>query len=92
MTTNGWIQIGLFCLAILVCVKPLGLYMARVFDGEITFLRPVERFIYRVSGVKTFIVSHSGIVYEQDLGPKTLEQFKAMEVYNPDSTWTPVSN
>ena len=52
MTTNGWIQIGLFCLAILVCVKPLGLYMARVFDGEITFLRPVERFIYRLSGVK----------------------------------------
>lgn len=47
---------------------------------------------YRVSGVKTFIVSHSGIVYEKDLGPKTLEQFKAMEVYNPDSTWTPVSN
>ena len=47
---------------------------------------------YRVSGVKTFIVSHSGIVYERDLGPKTLEQFKAMEVYNPDSTWTPVSN
>ena len=47
---------------------------------------------YRVSGVKTFIVSHTGIVYEQDLGPKTLEQFKAMEVYNPDSTWTPVSN
>jgi hypothetical protein len=47
---------------------------------------------YRVSGVKTFMVSHSGIVYEQDFGPKTLEQFKAMEVYNPDSTWTPVSN
>jgi len=47
---------------------------------------------YRVSGVKTFIVSHSGIVYERDLGPKTLEQFKAMEVYNPDSTWSPVSN
>jgi hypothetical protein len=47
---------------------------------------------YRVSGVKTFMVSHSGIVYEQDLGPKTLEQFKAMEVYNPDSTWAPVSS
>jgi hypothetical protein len=47
---------------------------------------------YRVSGVKTFMVSHSGIVYEQDFGPKTLEQFKAMEVYNPDSTWTPVTN
>jgi hypothetical protein len=43
-----------------------------------------------VTGVKTFIVSHDGIVYEQDLGPKTLERFAAMELYNPDSTWTPV--
>lgn len=42
---------------------------------------------YRVTGVKTFIVSHDGIVYEKDLGPKTLEQFKAMELYNPDKTW-----
>jgi hypothetical protein len=45
---------------------------------------------YLVTGVKTFIVSHDGIVYEQDLGPKTLERFAAMELYNPDSTWTPV--
>ncbi len=52
MTANGWIQIALFCLAILVCVRPLGLYMAGVFEGEIRFLAPVERFIYRVSGVK----------------------------------------
>jgi Protein of unknown function (DUF2950) len=47
---------------------------------------------YLVTGVKTFIVSHEGIVYEQDLGPKTLERFRAMELYNPDSTWTPVAN
>ncbi len=46
---------------------------------------------YLVTGVKTFIVSHDGIVYEQDLGPTTLERFRAMERYNPDSTWTPVS-
>jgi hypothetical protein len=46
---------------------------------------------YLVSGVKTFIVSHDGIVYEQDLGPKTLERFREMELYNPDSTWTPVT-
>jgi Protein of unknown function (DUF2950) len=46
---------------------------------------------YLVSGVKTFIVSHEGIVYEQDLGPKTLERFREMELYNPDSTWTPVT-
>ena len=45
---------------------------------------------YLVTGVKTFIVSHDGIVYEKDLGAKTLEQFRAMERYNPDSTWTPV--
>lgn len=45
---------------------------------------------YLVTGVKTFIVSHDGIVYEKDLGDKTLEQFKAMERYNPDSTWTRV--
>jgi potassium-transporting ATPase potassium-binding subunit len=56
MTANGWIQIGLFCLAIIVCVKPLGLYMARLFEGERTFLSPVlgpvERGIYRLCGVK----------------------------------------
>jgi hypothetical protein len=45
---------------------------------------------YRVSGVKTFIVSHDGVVYEKDLGPKTVDQFRAMKRYNPDSTWKPV--
>ena len=47
---------------------------------------------YLVTGVKTFIVSHDGIVYEKDLGPQTLEQFRAMERYNPDSTWTPADS
>ena len=45
---------------------------------------------YGVTGVKTFIVSHDGIVYEKDLGPKTVDEFRAMKRYNPDSTWTPV--
>ena len=45
---------------------------------------------YRVSGVKSFIVSHDGVVYEKDLGPKTVDQFRAMKRYNPDSTWQPV--
>lgn len=45
---------------------------------------------YRVTGVNTFIVSHTGVVYEKDLGPKTLELFNAMELYNPDKTWRPV--
>jgi hypothetical protein len=46
---------------------------------------------YAVSGVKTFIVSHDGVVYEKDLGPETLEQFSAMDRYNPDPTWQPVA-
>jgi hypothetical protein len=40
--------------------------------------------------VKTFIVSHDGVVYEKDLGDKTLDAFKAMERYDPDKTWTKV--
>ncbi len=46
---------------------------------------------YGVTGVKTFIVSHDGVVYEKDFGPKTLDAFKSMERFNPDKTWNPVS-
>ena len=46
--------------------------------------------VYNVTGVRTFIVSHDGVVYEKDLGMKTLEVFNKMERFNPDSTWTPV--
>jgi Protein of unknown function (DUF2950) len=45
---------------------------------------------YLVTGVNTFIVSHDGIVYEKDLGDRTLEEFRKMERYNPDSTWRAV--
>jgi hypothetical protein len=45
---------------------------------------------YRVTGVKTFMVSHDGVVYEKDLGPKTLELAKAIERFDPDKTWVPV--
>lgn len=47
---------------------------------------------YEVTGVMTFIVSHEGVVYEKDLGPTTLDLFRAMELYNPDSSWNPVSD
>jgi hypothetical protein len=46
--------------------------------------------VYNVTGVRTFIVSHDGVVYEKDLGPNTLEEFKKMERFNPDKSWTPV--
>jgi DUF2950 family protein len=42
---------------------------------------------YRVTGVKTFIVSYEGVVYEKDLGPDTLKAFKEMQLYNPDKSW-----
>jgi hypothetical protein len=45
---------------------------------------------YETTGVKTFIVSHDGVVYEKDLGPKTAELFSAMELFDPDKSWTPV--
>jgi hypothetical protein len=42
---------------------------------------------YRVTGVKTFIVSYEGIVYQKDLGPDSLNIVRQMELYNPDRTW-----
>ena len=55
MTANGWFQILLFLGVILLVTKPLGVFMAKVFSGEKTFLdpvlRPVERLIYRLTGV-----------------------------------------
>ena len=47
---------------------------------------------YRVTGVKTFIVSYEGTVYQKDLGPDTLKIFQGMEVYNPDKTWQPTDD
>lgn len=45
---------------------------------------------YSVTGVMTFIVSNDGVVYQKDLGPDTLNEFKKLEIFNPDKTWTPV--
>ena len=45
---------------------------------------------YDVTGVKSFIVSHDGVVYEKDLGPATLNEFIKMERFNPDASWKPI--
>lgn len=42
---------------------------------------------YRSSGVTTFIVNQTGVVYEKDLGPDTTKLATAMTTYSPDSTW-----
>ena len=46
---------------------------------------------YRVSGVKTFMVSYDGIVYEKDLGRNSRDIVSNMERYNPDTTWHAIS-
>jgi potassium-transporting ATPase potassium-binding subunit len=55
MTVNGWFQIILYLLVVLAVTKPLGVFMARVFNRERTFLdpvmRPLERLLYRVTTV-----------------------------------------
>jgi potassium-transporting ATPase potassium-binding subunit len=55
MTSNGWVQILVFLALVLAITKPLGVFMARVFSGERTFLdpvfRPIERLLYRATGV-----------------------------------------
>ena len=45
---------------------------------------------YRNTGVKSFMVSQDGVVWEKDLGPKTLEMFQTIDRFNPDRSWTPV--
>lgn len=47
---------------------------------------------YEKTGVKTFLVSHDGVVWEKDLGPKTAEEFQAMDRFDPDKTWSPVKD
>jgi potassium-transporting ATPase potassium-binding subunit len=55
MTANGWFQIGLFLAVIFLITKPLGVFLVRVFERERTLLdpvlRPIERLIYRITGV-----------------------------------------
>ena len=56
MTMNGWLQFAAFFGVLLLLMRPLGLYIARVLDGQKTLLdpvlKPVERFVYRLSGVQ----------------------------------------
>jgi potassium-transporting ATPase potassium-binding subunit len=55
MSANGWLQFAFYSLILLASVRPVGAYMARVFEGERTWLdpilRPIERLIYKLSGV-----------------------------------------
>src|SRR5262245_23992876 len=56
MTGSGVLQIAIFFALILICTKPLGAFMARVFEGQRTFLHPILRWLevltYKVSGIR----------------------------------------
>lgn len=56
MTGNGWLQIGIFIASVVLCAKPLGVYMAAVFERRRTWLdpvmAPVEKLLYRCTGVR----------------------------------------
>jgi K+-transporting ATPase ATPase A chain len=56
MINNSWIQFPIYIVTLILLVKPLGLFMARVYQGQPTFLSrilaPVERLIYRIAGIK----------------------------------------
>jgi K+-transporting ATPase ATPase A chain len=55
MSVNGWLQFAIFSVILLASVRPVGIYLARVLEGERTWLdpilRPIERLIYKLSGV-----------------------------------------
>ena len=56
MSANGWLQIAIFCVLVLLLARPMGLYMVRVFARERTWLdpllRPLEKLLYRLTGVR----------------------------------------
>jgi potassium-transporting ATPase potassium-binding subunit len=55
MSANGWLQFGVYSLVLLMTVKPVGIYLARVLEGQKTWLdpilRPIERLTYKLCGV-----------------------------------------
>ena len=55
MSANGWLQFAIFCIILLAAIRPVGIYISRVMEGERTWLdpvlRPFERLIYKLCGV-----------------------------------------
>jgi hypothetical protein len=61
----------------------------RMIGGFALVAYPAE---YRNSGVMTFIVNHNGTVFQKDLGPRTAEVAERMTAFDPDSSWTKVTD
>jgi K+-transporting ATPase ATPase A chain len=97
MTFNGWLQIALYCVLLVLLTKPLGGYMTRVFNGERTLLspvlRPLERDLYRVSGVDetqeqhwvTYAVAMLAFSFAGFIVLYALQRLQSVLPFNPQS-------
>jgi K+-transporting ATPase ATPase A chain len=95
MTVNGWLQVALYCVLLLLLTKPLGGYMTRVFAGERTplspVLRPLERGLYRVSGVDeaqeqhwvTYAIAMLAFTFAGFVVLYALQRLQAVLPFNP---------
>ena len=92
MTFQGWAQIALYALVIVVITKPLGGYMTRVFNGERTLLspvlQPVERLLYRVSGIdetreQSWVIYAIAMLFFSIAGFVTLYALQRLQAYLP---------
>jgi K+-transporting ATPase ATPase A chain len=95
MTVNGWLQIALYCVLLTLLTKPLGGYMTRVFTGERTLLspvlRPLERGLYRVSGVNeaqeqhwvTYAIAMLAFSFAGFVVLYSLQRLQAVLPFNP---------
>ncbi len=92
MTVQGWAQIALYVLVIVVITKPLGGYMTRVFNGERTLLtpvlQPVERLLYRASGIdetreQSWVIYAVAMLFFSVAGFVTLYFLQRLQYYLP---------
>lgn len=94
MTANGLLQLGAYLGVLLACVKPLGLYMARVYSGSTPFLEriagPVERLVYRLCGVD----NSSEMKWQQYAGAVLMfsfASFLAVYGFQRAQSWLPLN-
>src|ERR1022692_2811681 len=97
MTFNGWLQIAVYCGLLILLTRPLGGYMTRVFNGEHTplspVLGPIERGLYRVSGVDeaqeqhwvTYAVAMLAFSFAGFVVLYALQRLQAVLPFNPQS-------
>ncbi len=92
MTLQGWAQIALYALVIVIITRPIGRYMTRVFNGERTLfspvLRPVERLLYWVSGIdetreQSWVIYAIAMLFFSVAGFVTLYALQRLQAYLP---------